>query len=118
MPLLAPLVPEPERFRLEGIEAEAVAVVVEGEQVPCTIALREESGRRDLLTLLGMVNQGVLKFSTTSSRLTPKSVELLRQQLVDGDFAGEAAAARTSQSSALGSPFLPSRRVCSQAAAR
>jgi hypothetical protein len=93
LPLLAPLVPEPERFQLEGIEAESVTVVLNGEQVPCAIALREEPGRRDLLTLLGMMNQGVLKLGSTSSRLTPKSVELLRQQLVAGDFGDEAAAA-------------------------
>ena len=91
MPLLAPLVPEPERFQLEGIEAESVTVVIGGEQVPCAIALREEPGRRDLLTLLGMINQGVLKLGSTSSRLTPKSAALLRQELVEGDFVADAA---------------------------
>jgi hypothetical protein len=93
MPLLAPLVPEPERFRLEGFAAERVAVVVHGEQIPCEIAVREDPGRRDLLTLLGMMNQGALKLNSTSSRLMPKSVALLRQELVAGDFAPDAAGA-------------------------
>ncbi len=72
MPLLAPLVPEPERFRLEGVAAEAVAVAIDGEQIPCTIARREEPGRRDLLALLSLANQGVLKFNSTGSRLDPQ----------------------------------------------
>lgn len=39
------------------------------------------------------MNQGVIKLSNTSLRLTPKSVELLRQQLVAGDFVADAASA-------------------------
>ncbi len=86
MPLLAPLVPEPERFRLEGVAADTVAVTIGDEQIPCTIARREEPGRRDLLALLSLANQGLLKFNSTGSRLTPRSVELLREQLAEGDF--------------------------------
>ena len=88
MPLLAPLVPEPERFRLEGIAAEMVAVTTGKEEIPCTTARREEPGRRDLLALLSLANQGVLRFNSTASRLTPKSAELLRGQLAEGDFGG------------------------------
>ena len=89
MPLLAPFVPEPERFRLEGVDAQTVAVTVGDEQIPCTIARREEPGRRDLLALLSLANQGLLRFNSTASRLTPKSVELLRGQLAEGDFGGD-----------------------------
>ena len=88
MPLLAPLVPEPDRFRLEGVAAETVAVTIGGEQIPCTIARREEPGRRDLLALLSLANQGQLLFNSSGSRLTPRGVELLRGQLAEGDFAG------------------------------
>ena len=87
MPLLAPLVPEPERFRLEGVAAQTVAVTIGDEQIPCTIAQREDPGRRDLLALLSLANQGVLRFNSTGSRLTPKSAELLQGQLAEGDFA-------------------------------
>jgi hypothetical protein len=89
MPLLAPLVPQPERFQLEGVDAQTVVVTIGDEQIPCTIALREDPGRRDLLALLSLANQGLLKFSSTASRLTPKSVELLRGQLAEGDFGGD-----------------------------
>ena len=92
MPLLAPLVPEPERFRLEGVAAQTVAVTIGDEQIPCTIAQREDPGRRDLLALLSLANQGVLRFNSTGSRLTPKSAELLQGQLAEGDFAVAAAA--------------------------
>ena len=89
MPLLAPLVPEPERFRLGGVDAQTVAVTIGDEQIPCTIAQREEPGRRDLLALLSLAHQGVLKFNSSASRLTFNSVELLREQLAADDFGGD-----------------------------
>jgi hypothetical protein len=88
MPLLVPLVPEPDRFRLEGVAAETVAVTIGDELIPCTIAQREDPGRRDLLALLSLANQGQLLFNSSGSRLTPRGIELLRGQLAEGDFAG------------------------------
>jgi len=93
MPHLASFVPPPERFQLEGIEAEALTIQIDGAQTACTIAQREEAGRRDLLTFLSIMNQRSIKLNNTSLRLTPKSVELLRQQLVVGDFVADAATA-------------------------
>jgi hypothetical protein len=87
MPLLAPLVPPPEPFQVEGIEGESPTVVLDGETIAVKTALREESGRRDLLALLSLANQGKLKLISSAKRLAPKSLALLREHLADGDFA-------------------------------
>lgn len=86
MPLLAAIAPPPDPFQISGISSEPPQVMLHKQPVPQTIALREENGRYDLLIFLGLCARGDLKLSSTSLRLTPKSVTTLLAQLTMGDF--------------------------------
>jgi hypothetical protein len=92
MPLLAGIVPPSERFQLTGLEEAPAAMVYDTEVagkveiVAFNHADTEEAGWHDLLVFLQLINQGLITFSSSSSRLTPKSAQTLLRHLLDGDF--------------------------------
>jgi hypothetical protein len=90
MPLLAPLVPLPDRFQLVGNDVEPSIIVGNKKKIPCTVAQREQTGRHDLLVFLSLLAKGALKLSDSSSLLTPKGVNTLLPQLSEGDFVEDA----------------------------
>jgi hypothetical protein len=94
MELLGPLVPPPEKFRLEGLERTPHAIDIDGERVTLLRADTEQTGLHDLLVYLRMLRQGEVRTSTNSWRLTPASVRKLLNNLLDGDFFSHAEGAR------------------------
>ncbi|OUC08882.1 hypothetical protein RY27_06330, partial [Litorilinea aerophila] len=86
MPLLADLVPPPERFQLQGLVEAPRHDRVDGETAELIRADTEEAGWHDLLLLLQLVEQGDVRLSKTSNRLTPGCTELLLGKLLQGDF--------------------------------
>ena len=86
MALLAPLVPAPERFQLIGSEAVPEVIDESGEAIEIFVAEREIAGLHDLTLYLALLNLGSLKLSSSSYRLTPKSVETLVAGLQMGDL--------------------------------
>src|SRR4051812_22614360 len=61
-------------------------LVIDGEKLPLVRADTERTGLHDLEMYLRLYEQGVISRSTTSSRLTPKSVRTLLENLLEGDF--------------------------------
>ena len=90
MPLLANVVPPPDRFQLTGSEETPEQVLAHGEPVELFVAEREQAGLHDLTLYLTLLSQGTLKLSSSSRRLTPKSVETLTAGLHDGDLFADA----------------------------
>ncbi len=86
MLLLTPLVPPPDKFQLEGLVEAPEKLVVDGEELPLLRADTEQAGLHDLEMYLRLYEQGVITRGTTSSRLTPKSVRTLLENLLEGDF--------------------------------
>lgn len=89
MPHLADLVSLPERFQLTGSQEIPAQKVVHKRPVPQKVVLRQEAGRHDLLLFLSLLSQGVLKLSKSNGRLTPKTAQILWDQLQDGDFTND-----------------------------
>ena len=96
MDLLGPLVPPPEKFRVEGLERTPHAIDIDGERLTLLRADTEQTGLHDLLVYLRMLRQGEVRTSTTSRRLTPASVRKLLNNLLDGDFFSHAEGAKPS----------------------
>jgi hypothetical protein len=96
MDLLGPLVPPPEKFRVEGLERTPHAIDIDGERLTLLRADTEQTGLHDLLVYLQMLRQGEIRTSTTSRRLTPASVRKLLNNLLDGDFFTHAEGAKPS----------------------
>ena len=86
MDLLGPLVPPPEKFRVEGLKRTPHAIDIDGERLTLLRADTEQTGLHDLLVYLRMLRRGEIRTSTTSRRLTPASVRKLLNNLLDGDF--------------------------------
>jgi hypothetical protein len=86
MPLLAPLVPPPEKFQIEGLLEAPEKVEVRGKRLPLLQADTERAGLHDLEAYLRLFQQGALQHSSTSSRLTPNSTRALLEHLLEGDF--------------------------------
>src|SRR5690606_15624176 len=85
MPILADLVPPPDRFQIEGLEAVPV-LEFDGYEVEPLITDTEEAGWHDLLLYLQLIDQGEIRLGSTSDRLTAASVETLVDKLLQGDF--------------------------------
>ncbi|UCH26854.1 MAG: helicase-associated domain-containing protein, partial [Trueperaceae bacterium] len=83
---LAHLVPNQEKHRLSGLEDAPEAAEIDGVYFNLIRADTERPGLHDLRVYRRLVDQGRLKYSTTSSRLTPKSVKTLMQNLLEADF--------------------------------
>jgi hypothetical protein len=96
MDLLGPLVPPPEKFRLEGLERTPHAIDIDSERVTLLRGDTEQTGLHDLLVYLRMLRQGEVRTSTNSRRLTPASVRKLLNNLLDGDFFPHAEGAKPS----------------------
>lgn len=87
MPLLKDMVPPPERFQLQGTpDLKPFLDAGEQEPIELRIAETEQTGWHDLLLLLQLVDQHVLKFNAAGDKLAPNSVPVLLNQLLQGDF--------------------------------
>lgn len=86
MPLLADLVPPPDRFQLTGLAETPKTAKVGKTPVDLTCAETEQAGLHDLLAYLRLVDQGKIKISATSSRATGGSLKKLLTNLLVGDF--------------------------------
>jgi hypothetical protein len=86
MALLAPIVPLPERFQLTGSPDVPDVLDESGEAIEIFVAEREIAGLHDLTLYLALLSQGSLKLSSSSHRLTPKSLETLVAGLQQGDL--------------------------------
>lgn len=86
MPLLANVVPPPDRFQLTGSAEAPEQVTAHGQPIEFFVAEREQAGLHDLTLYLTLLSQGTLKLSSSSGRLTPKSVETLTAGLQNGDL--------------------------------
>lgn len=86
MPLLAEIVPPPDRFEIVGLdEAPATFVGLAG-PVALLRADTERAGLHDLAVLLRLIDQRRVKLSFSSERLTPGTVATLAANLLEGDF--------------------------------
>jgi hypothetical protein len=83
MPLLEPLMPEPDRFRLEGRTGlpEGVEIWKEYPPAPIVTVETEEAGRRDLLLFLALLDQKAIRLNSKGTQLTAKGVEVLSSKL-------------------------------------
>jgi hypothetical protein len=92
MSWLEPLAPPPESFQVEGLAQvpETLEIRFEHTDQSYTLAMTvvetEEAGWHDLLLLLQLVDQGALRFSSSSDRLASTSTRLLLDNLLHGDF--------------------------------
>jgi hypothetical protein len=83
---LVALVPEPEKFRLEGLMEPPKSVEVYGEARELCQANTEMAGLHDLSVYLRLALQGELSHSAVNRQLTAKSVWMLLDNLLEGDF--------------------------------
>jgi hypothetical protein len=83
MPLLEPLMPEPDRFRLEGQAKlpEGLEIWKDYPPAPIVTVETEETGRRDLLLFLALLDQQAIRLNSQKTQLTPKGVEVLSSKL-------------------------------------
>lgn len=86
MALLGPIVPAPERFQLTGSPDVPDVVDEKGQAIEIFVAEREIAGLHDLTLYLALLSRGTLKLSTSTQRLTPKSLETLVAGLQMGDL--------------------------------
>jgi len=86
-PLLAELVPLPERFQVEGLANTPKAVDdPDLDPIDLICAETEPAGRHDLLAYLRLVSQGQIKISSVSSRATMASIRKIAKSLLEEDF--------------------------------
>ncbi len=96
MPLLADIVPPPERFRLEGI-GQAPATVQVSRRVRGRLATMvrsveliqaevEQPGWHDLMAYLRLVDEGQIKVKAASGQATAASIRRINENLLRGDF--------------------------------
>lgn len=86
MPMLADLVPPPEKFQLEGLSAKPTLLDSTGEPLDLICTETEQAGLHDLMAYLRLVDQGQIKISARSTRATIGSIRKILETLVDGDF--------------------------------
>jgi len=87
LPLLADLVPPPERFQVTGLVETPQTAASFDEPQPLFHADTEAAGLHDLSVYLRMLDQGQIDISNTSShKLTPASAQKLYDNLLNGDF--------------------------------
>lgn len=84
MPLLAPLMPPPDRFQLAGLEEAPPQIFLHAEPFDLHLLETERAGHHDLLLFLTLLNQGEISISHTGLKLTGKSVEVLRSNRIAG----------------------------------
>lgn len=83
---LGPLVPPPEKFRLEGLDRTPHAIDIDGERITLLRADTEQAGLHDLLVCLRLFQQGEVRTAANSRRPTPASVRRLLDNSLEGDF--------------------------------
>jgi hypothetical protein len=86
MPLLAGLVPPPERFQVTGLANPPALLRVNGYPVSLIRAETEQAGRHDLVAYLRLVDQGQIKVSGVAGRATLASLKKIQASLLQGDF--------------------------------
>lgn len=87
LPLLADLVPPPERFQLQGLkDAPKTLLNPYNETIPLIRADTEEAGQHDLLAYLHLIDQGVIKGSYTTDKLTAANLKKVAEILLKGEF--------------------------------
>lgn len=86
MQILAPLVPPPEKFVLEGLEATPYALEIDGQTFTFLRADTEEAGPHDLAAYLRLYARDELRGGSAQDQMTPKGARNLLANLLDGDF--------------------------------
>ena len=87
IPLLAPLVPPPDKFQLKGVaESPQKLKFDSGAVVELTCIETERAGLHDLLAYLRLVDEGQIKITAASGRVTGASINKIAAGLLDGDF--------------------------------
>ncbi len=86
IPLLADLVPPPERFQVQGLANRPVALDVGGQLIDLICAETEQAGLHDLTAYLRLVDRGEIKVSASSARATIASIRRIMKNLLAGDF--------------------------------
>jgi hypothetical protein len=86
MPLLADLVPPPEKFQVIGLKNQPTPLGPDGRPLELLRADTEQSGLHDLIVYLRLVDQGQIKISSTTSRATLGGIKKILQSLMDGDL--------------------------------
>jgi hypothetical protein len=86
MPLLAELVPPPDKFQLAGLSERPTTFDVGGHPIDLMCAETEQTGLHDLTAYLRLVDQGQIKVSLTSYRATRGSIKKILDDLLVGDF--------------------------------
>lgn len=87
MPLLANLVPPPERFQLRGLaEAPSMTQMPDEQMVELVSVKTEQAGLHDLTAYLRLVAQGDVSVSSTSGNIQLTGVKKILDSLLDGDF--------------------------------
>ena len=86
MPILAGFIPERETFRLEGLVETPTTIGADAEEIDTVCAETEEAGWHDLLLFLQLLDAGMIKLSSSSTRLTPVATRTFLDNLLQGDF--------------------------------
>jgi hypothetical protein len=87
MPLLADLVPPPERFQLQGLaEAPKMTQMPDEQMVELVCVKTEQAGLHDLTAYLRLVAQGAVSVSSASGNIQLAGVKKILDSLLDGDF--------------------------------
>lgn len=86
MPLLADVVPPPERFQLQGLKNRPQAIDVDGRAYDLLSAETEQTGLHDLTAFLHLADQGQIRVSSSSTRATIGSIRKVVDNLLEGDF--------------------------------
>ena len=86
MPLLADIVPPPEKFQLSGLEEAPEEIRLHNKTIELLRMDREIAGLHDLSLYLTLVSQGKLRLSSSTGWLTPKGVMTLLPKLQQGDL--------------------------------
>ena len=86
MPVLKSLMPPADRFQIEGLAEAPQTFEGDAGEIELIRAETEQAGLHDLTILLRLIDQGKVKLSTSSDRLTPTTVGTLVANLLAGDF--------------------------------
>ncbi|MBN1994685.1 MAG: helicase-associated domain-containing protein [Anaerolineae bacterium] len=86
VPLLANLVPPPDKFQLTGVSETPTTLAEEGYSLDLMCTETEQAGLHDLLAYLRLADQGQLKIGGSSGRATKGSIQKIMAGLLAGDF--------------------------------
>lgn len=86
MPLLAEVVPPPDKFQLAGLSEQPTTLDLDGDLIDLICAETEQVGLHDLMAYLRLVDQGQVKISATSARATKGSIKKILNDTLAGDF--------------------------------